>query len=183
MFIVDPNRFQEALKERGYHSLTQLAHELGMHRNTLHYYLSGRPPLPENFEKVIRALNLTPGEILIEKEVSKKFVHQEIAPLVDQLHSEFPDITFILFGSRAKGRGRKYSDWDLGVYCKEGLSHQRYRSIVRRKEDLVENSPYLVDLVNLNNADSSFLKKISKHWVFLTGRQQDWIELQKSLIP
>jgi len=182
VYIVAKDLFHKALKEQGYPSLSQLARDLGIHRNTLHYYLAGRPLLPENFERVIGALGLSPGEILVQKKSSPDIPYQEIVPLIDQLHAEFPQVTFILFGSRAKGKARRYSDWDLGVYHKDGLDHSTYRSIVKRKGNLTEDFPYLVEVVNLNRADLEFLKDISRHWIFLTGRRQDWVDLQKRVL-
>lgn len=182
MFVLDTTKFREAVKERGYRSLGELARSLGMHRNTIHFYLSGHRVLPAQFEKMIQSVGLTPTDILVEK--GEKFSSlQEIAPVVDQLHREFPEVTFVLFGSRARGRSHRYSDWDIGLFSRTGLPHPLYRKLLRRRDELVESLPLMVDLVNLNRADVSFLKNISKNWVFLTGRQQDWVELQRSTLP
>lgn len=178
MLFFDESKFHRALKEKGYRSLGQFAQELGLHRNTLHHYLSGRSVIPEGLERIIRGLDLRPGEILVERE-EKRFVAEPIAGLVDTLHSDFPQVTFVLFGSRALGRAKKYSDWDIGVFSADGLPHALFRRIVRRKDDLTENLPFLVDAVNLNNADKAFLREASRHWRFLTGRQKDWITLQR----
>jgi predicted nucleotidyltransferase len=104
---------------------------------------------------------------------------EPIAPLIDMLSSEFRDATFILFGSRAKGSAQKYSDWDVGVFSKKGISHEMYRKIVNRKEELVEDCPFFVDVVNLNQADKYFLRESAKYWMFLSGKLSDWVELQK----
>ena len=45
----------------------------------------------------------------------------------------------------------------------------------------MSSPPIFVELINLNRADPPFLKKISKDWLFLTGCQQDWIELQRKV--
>ena len=49
----------------------------------------------------------------------------------------------------------------------------------RKKDDLEEDLPFFVDLVNLNNADVSFLGRIRNDWVFLGGKHRDWAELQR----
>lgn len=180
MYILDASKVREAVKKRGYHSLGRLAHSLGLHRNSIHYYLSGRPVLPLSLEKMLEALNLRLADVMVDKkEASANFPYEAIAPPVDRLHAEFPEVTFVLFGSRARGSGQKYSDWDLGVYSRENLFHVLYRRIVRFKDEAVEDFPFLVDLVNLNRAPPSFLKEASKGWIFLAGRQRDWIDLQR----
>jgi predicted nucleotidyltransferase len=179
MFIIETNRFLNALKAKGYRSIKDFAKHIGVHRNTIHYYLSGHRVFPANFEKILEALDLKPADILTQK---RKFFHSpaaEIASLVDQLHLEFPNVTFVLFGSRVRGIAHKYSDWDIGVFSKDGLEHALYRRIVRRNDDMCADFPYLVEIINLNRADESFLREISKHWMFLSGRQQDWIDLQR----
>ncbi len=180
MLVLNTAKFHEALKKRGYRSLGQFAHELGLHRNTIHHYLSGRSVIPEGLERILSGLSLRPGELLVERE-EQSFLAEPIAALVDGLHSEFPQLTFILFGSRARGRAKKYSDWDIGVFSADVLPHSLYRRVLGRKDDLAENLPFFVDVVNLNNADSAFLKEASRHWRFLTGRQRDWIALQRKV--
>lgn len=181
MVILDAGRFWEALKRKGYTSASELAQNLGIHRNTIQRYLSGKNVLPENLEKVLRALSLKFSEALIEKKESASPQMETLAAVVDKLHREFPEATFILFGSRAEGRARQYSDWDIGVYSRDGIAHALYRKIALRKDDLEEGLPYFIDIVNLNRADLAFLRDISKDWVFLTGSQQDWLDLQKKV--
>ncbi len=181
MFVLDAVKFKEAVKRQGYRSLGELARLLGIHRNTIHFYLSGHRIFPAQFEKMIRTIGLKPTDVLIEKG-EELFSAQSLALIVDQLHREFPEITFVLFGSRAQGRAHRYSDWDVGVYSRQGISHPVYRALARRKDELVESLPVMLDLVNLNRADTAFLKEISKGWTFLTGSQQDWIELKRSVL-
>ena len=91
-------------------------------------------------------------------------------------------MTLVLFGSRAQDTARKYSDWDLGVFCADGLPHEKFCKIRKRKIELEEKSPYFIDLINLNRGDQDFLRDISQNWIFLTGKRQDWIELQKKAL-
>jgi predicted nucleotidyltransferase len=181
VYIIDSNRFKKALKARGYKSIGQLAKSLGIHRNTIHYYLSGNGVLPDNLEKMLHALDLKPADIIIEKREEPSLKLAPIALLIDRLHEEFPDVTIVLFGSRPRGTAHKYSDWDLGVFSKGGIPHELYRSMVIRKNELVEDLPFFVDLVNLNRADKSFLRESSRHWIFLAGKVSDWVELQRKV--
>ena len=181
MLVLDGARFREAVKVSGYHSLGELARSLGIHRNTIHYYLSGHRVLPPQLEKMVRAVGLKPVDIFVEKERESATSRNEIAPVVDQLHREFPEITFVLFSSRVGAKAHRYSDWDIGVFSRTGLPHVTYRTLLKKKAELIETTPLMVDLVNLNRADLSFLKEISRNWIFLTGHQQDWLELHRRL--
>ncbi|MFH1874940.1 MAG: nucleotidyltransferase domain-containing protein [Pseudomonadota bacterium] len=178
--ILDKTLFYEGMKKKGYSSISELAKALGLHRNTIHYYLSGNGVFPDCLDKILAELDLNPAEVLIQKQF-KKVDLEEIAPVIDQLAEEFPEITFILFGSRAKTNAAKYSDWDIGVFSKQGLDHELYRRMIRRKDELVENLPFFVDLVNFNRADDDFLLEVSKNWKFLVGKIGDWIFLQKKV--
>lgn len=155
MYIIDTARFHEALKAKGYGSLGEFARDLGIHRNTVHYYLAERPVFPDKLDQMLHALELSPDKVLIEKRGVSFFPHDAIASLIDELHATFPDVTLILFGSRVQGRAYKYSDWDIGVYRREGLSHQQYRRISQFTDELAEDLPFFVDVVNLNRADQA----------------------------
>ena len=104
---------------------------------------------------------------------------KSIASLADNLHRQFPDMTVILFGSRASGCAQQYSDWDLGIYSGQGITHKDYQKALRLKSDFEDDSPYFIDLVNLNHVDQAFINNISKDWIFLTGSQTDWIDLNE----
>lgn len=179
MVILNRERFREALENKGYGSAGELAAALGIHRNTIQHYLSGKSALPDALEKIIRALAIKPSEAFIEKKEPDFLKTEAIAGVVDELHKAFPEVTFVLFGSRATGRAHKYSDWDIGVYSRQGIEHSLYIKIAIQKSDLEDNLPYFIDIINLNRADPSFLNDMAKHWVFLTGSQLDWIALQK----
>ena len=183
MFTVDRERLLEAMHLKGYRSIGQLAQALGVHRNTIQYYLSGQGIFPANFQKLLKALDLHPAQILVRRQEKSPYPQEAIAGLVDQLHGECPQITFVLFGSWAQKKASKYSDWDIGVFSRDGISHPLYRKLVKRAGDLAENLPFVVDVVNLNRAENQFLTQAAAHWSFLAGRQQDWIALQRRVLP
>ena len=178
MYVLDKDKFFKVMKKRGFRSVNMLANFLGLHRNTINHYLSGRGVFSTSIEKLFETLDISPLDLLIQKK-EEEFPHlNEIALLIDKLHSEFPDITFILFGSRAKKRHTKYSDWDIGCYSQTGIAHSEFRKILLRTRELTDSLLHSIDFVNLNRADSVFLSEISKHWKFLTGKQRDWINLR-----
>lgn len=180
MYIIDSERFQQALRERGYRSIGALAKALGIHRNTIHHHLSGNGVFPDGLERMLEALDLSPADIIIQREPGEHPL-ERIAPVIDALHASFPEVTFILFGSRARRNARKYSDWDVGVYASDGLAHERYRKIVQRADELAEGLPFDIDIVNFNHADEAFLAEASRGWRFLSGRLSDWYALQRKV--
>lgn len=182
MHIISQSKFKDALKSKGYRSIDEFAKALGIHRNSIHYYLSGHGIFPKVVDKIISALGIRPLDIIVEKKDDSNLNIEGIADLVDALHKEFPDITFILFGSRVEGRASKYSDWDIGVFSSLGIEHATYRKIIQKKDEIAENSPYFIDIVNLNRAEPDFLQKISKHWLFLTGCVKDWLYLCRKVV-
>ncbi len=179
MYTLNRQIFEMALKAKGYSSVGDFAKALGMHRNTIYHYLVGNSVFAPKFGQLLQALDLNPADALVRRDSSRSPGMQDLAPLIDRIHEEFPDVTLVLFGSRARGTAARYADWDIGVYCAAGLPHILYRKIRRRIADLVEDgSPYLMDVVNLNQADEAFVREASRGWMFLTGKQKDWLALQ-----
>lgn len=179
MYIVDKDTFQRAMRRYGYKSLSHLAKSLKLHRNTVQNYLAGQSVLTDSMEKLLFALKLTPAQLFIKDRVKEEIPFAAIASLIDDLSEKFPQITFILFGSRAAERQHKYSDYNIGVFSAAGIGFELFNKLLIEKDKLAEDLPFLVDLLNLNRADSLFLKNISSSWLFLSGKQQHWVALQK----
>jgi predicted nucleotidyltransferase len=61
-----------------------------------------------------------------------------------------------VFGSRAKGKSRRFSDWDIGI---RGERPAPIRTVLRAEEEL-ENSdiPVNVEIVDFNQTDQKFAK-------------------------
>lgn len=179
--ILDQKRFEEAMRRQGFSSIGALAKAVGVHRNTIHYYLSGHGVFPEKLEKLFSRLSIRPADVLVQKKQPGADPLSTIAPLIDRLQSRFPEVAFVLFGSRARNTARPYSDWDVGVYCHHGISHEQYRIMRHEKEDWEEQSPYMVDVTNLNRADEDFLKSVSRGWIFLGGNLGSWLALNQKV--
>lgn len=75
-----------------------------------------------------------------------------------------PEAKFYIFGSRAKGKYREYSDVDIAIDSL-GLTS----SLKSKLELEFENStfPYEVDIVDLNNIKDNFKKLIQDELVLL----------------
>lgn len=181
MHILDPQRFAEAVERQGFTSIGALARALGIHRNTIHHYLSGHGVFPAKLEKILDRLSLNPADVLVQKKANDANPLSPIAPLVDRLQRQCPDAAFVLFGSRARNTARAYSDWDIGAFSLGGISHEQYRQMRHTKEEWEEGSPYMVDVTNLNRADTDFLKSAARGWIFLGGNLGSWLALQQKV--
>lgn len=179
MITLDQDLFKSALRKSPYKNITALSQALGIHRNTIHYYLSGVSIIPQKLEHLLTSIGLNPLEALKRVPENTPPSLKSIAALTDTLHQQFPHITIVLFGSRARGSATRYADWDLGIYSNQGICHKDYQQLQRIKSDFEDESPYFIDLVNLNRADDTFLENISRDWMFLTGSQTDWINLNE----
>ena len=177
-YLLDTTRLRSAVRSSRYGTLTALADATGVHRNTLQYYLSGKPVISDKLARVLDAVGLDLKEVLV-RPGSETLLSEEVADAVDALGSRHPDITLVLFGSRARRAAQRYSDFDIGAYSHQGMPHDRYRAMRSYLRDLEDRLPVYIDLVNLNRADRSFLRHIRKDWHFLCGRQRDWLALNR----
>lgn len=178
MYYLDKDKFYASLASSGYSSVEELAKSLGVHRNTIHYYLKGKPIISTKLSAIIKGLGVGLMDI-ISKEPELQFPQEPIAALIDQLLDKTPEFTYVLFGSRARKSAKKYSDFDIGVYREKGIPLSDYLNLLRQRDELEDDSAFFIDLVNLNNADREFITEISKDWIFLGGKQRDWLALQK----
>lgn len=69
------------------------------------------------------------------------------------------DYSLFIFGSRASGENKKYSDIDIGV---EGKKPVKFLTLAKLQDAFEEsNLPYIIDLVDFATVSDSF-KKIAK---------------------
>ena len=176
-YILDTTVFNHALRRAGFSSLTELARELKVHRNTLHYYLSGNSVVSSKLERAIRRLGLSLFDVVISDEEGP-FMDDRVLRIVDKITSVSRELAVVLFGSRAKHKAHRYSDFDLGVYSHQGGSTECYLNLVQLVEDLSEDLPFKIDLVNLNQVEDFFLEEISQNWQFIGGSAVAWNKLR-----
>lgn len=90
-----------------------------------------------------------------EKEVKAMIVNQ-LLKAKDLLQGH----KVILYGSRARGTARPYSDFDIGICGKEPLSFTAFYKL----EDMMEELPtlYKIDLVDLNRTNTGFQQEALK---------------------
>ena len=181
MYVIDPHALEKAMADNGYPTLQALADAMGVHRNTLHYYLKGQSIFPKAINDLLDRLNLSPAQAIRKKAVARHRVWSAIAPIVDRLTKEFPAVAWVMFGSRARGDERKYSDWDLGVFAKKGIEHRQYVNMRVRLAELMEATAYLADLTNLSVADREFYDTVASDLAYLGGSFTEWLALQERI--
>lgn len=77
------------------------------------------------------------------------------------------DKKLILFGSRATGKNKERSDFDLGILSGESIN---FVSLYKLKDALDElPTLYSIDLVDLNNVSASFRNEALKNYTVLYG--------------
>ena len=178
-FILDEAKVHTAMKNKGFGSIESLANALGVHRNTILPYLSGDRALPDCLDRMLKILELSPGEAITKNIKSQHQPGLEISALISSLVQLAPENAYILFGSRARGNFRKHSDYDVGVYKIGGLPFAELSKLIDLTEAWEETKHYDVNLTNLTLSDSDFLLEVRASWVYLGGSLEAWIELQK----
>lgn len=97
-------------------------------------------------------------------------MHSEALPTIDRrglaaVAADFGLRLVVLFGSRARGRARPDSDWDIAV---AGCSSQHYWALYGALQGTLTERAML-DLVRLESADALFRYEIMRDAVLLYG--------------
>ena len=166
-------------RRRGYRGIAGLLRSLGLHRNTLNRFAHGAGVLPKSVEMVLAALQIPLQEAIQNKRNVENSNLLPILPLIEQLGTKFSRYSFVLFGSRARGRSRKYSDFDIGVIADSTLPFSDYSKMLELKEEFEARSPFFVDLVDLSHADKDFINSVSQEAELLSGKYSDLLKLQQ----
>lgn len=169
-------QFQRALSRLGYTNAAQFARAHRINRATLNNYLQGRGPLPESFYAIADALQVDPMQLLTPTaSVGDIPKLEEIAHILAAIRAVSKHMAVGLLGSRARGTAKTYSDWDLGITC--GMHPMPDEVFLRTRgmvDDLREDLPRGVDVVNLDAAPEWFLKGIQYTPKFLAGNESSW---------
>ncbi len=174
---LDATRLQQAMHEHGFSSATDFAHALGLHRNTVSKYLAGKASLPSALARMLATLELSPAEILNLRLRRRLVPGLGVSSLVDQLHTIVPEAVFALFGSRARGTAKPYSDYDIAVFSPDVLDFARFSRLLDRVSEWNQESLLTAQLVDLSRAEASFLRGLAEDLVFLAGSHGIWCEL------
>ncbi len=90
--------------------------------------------------------------------------------VVDLLKQELNPERIILFGSRAKGSAKPYSDIDIAIEGGKTLDYREKRKLKEKIEDI--SGIYTVDLVFLDGVEDDFAEIIKKHVGFCMKKEE-----------
>lgn len=166
-----------AMRRKGFRSVEHLAQVLGLHRNTIGNYLQGSSAIPKALGKILDVLEVGPKDIFEERIVRRKVPGLKIEPLIETLLQRASHGAFVLFGSRARGTAKQFSDYDLGVYTREEIGFSDFSKLLTAVDEFNSKALVTAQLTNLSRADSDFLRAIGGDLFFLGGSFKNWIEL------
>ena len=178
---IDTARLRKAIQDRGYSSAMEFAEAVGVHRNTLGNYLSGRTALPSGLGRILTALDLDPADVLSLPIRRRQVPGLTVTDLVDGLAEIAPRGAFVLFGSRARGTAKPYSDYDIGFFATDSIDFAVFSRMLDRVAEWSETSLVTVQLVDLSRADPEFLAGIVDDAVFIGGSYAVWCELLRKM--
>lgn len=175
--LIDSDRLQRQIRVRGFGSVKEFADSVGVHRNTVGNYLSGKAAIPGALATILEALDLAPGEVLSLSRRRRHVPGLSVSRLITSLHQADPQAVYVLFGSRARGTEKRYSDYDIGVYQREAMGFSMYSRLLNLVADWNEGATQTAQLTDLTRADASFLTAVSGDLRFLAGSHGAWCDL------
>ena len=176
-FILNKESFLAALTRSGYTSVSHLAGALGVHRNSLSNYLNGGPIFPEVLEKALVALRVEPGSLIQRAVPASEEPTRVIAELSDSISRKDPHSCVVMFGSRARGRHKRFSDYDLGVFNPSGIPFSDFSAMLSCVDDFNDATMMTAQLTNISSADDTFLNEIGPDLYFVAGSHVAWTTL------
>jgi len=179
-YRMDKEVFYSKLQAAGFRSLLEFARRTGIHRNTLSEYLAGREVFQNAFARIAAELGCDPLDVacrVMDAEVAIKDL-AEIKSIIDHLVAADPKIAVVLLGSRAKGKSRKFSDWDLGITrIPDLIDGDLYLKLRGEIEYLADDLQRGVDLINIDAAPLWFFEGIDYDPIFLDGNREGFAHL------
>ena len=175
--LIDADELQRQIRARGYGSVREFADAVGVHRNTVGNYLSGKAAMPGALATILEALDLSPGDVLSLPRRRRHVPGLSVSDLVTSLHRATPQAAYVLFGSRARGDGKQYSDYDIGVFQHEPLAFSAYSRLLNIVADWNEEATQTAQLTDLTRANGAFLSEVSGDLCFLAGSHNAWCDL------
>jgi len=174
-YHIDAEKLRRIVTQRGYAHVTDFARSHGFNRSTMNNYLKGRGPFSETYYGICDTLQIDPLSILLPSPAAPMADMDEIMPVVKKLCSFDKEIAVGLLGSRARGKNRKYSDWDLCVTRGTRiLTGEEFLRLKRTVDGEVDRLPREVDFVNLDAAPEWFMLDLNYEPVFLAGSSNAW---------
>ncbi|MFH1130771.1 MAG: helix-turn-helix domain-containing protein [Pseudomonadota bacterium] len=180
-YVLNQKAFQYHLREKGYRNVLDFAQQVGIHRNTISQYLKGKGVFSSSFERIARTLGIDPLKLAMPvSDTTAKIQELDvIRPAIALLTKHDKKITVVLLGSRAKRKNSRFADWDIGILRVappiSGIEFLELKSVLN---DLVDDLPHNVDLINLDKAPGWFFQKMEYEPIFLDGDEHNFIYLK-----
>ena len=175
--LLDGARLSREIRAQGFSSVKEFADTIGVHRNTVGNYLSGKTGFPGALGRILEALGLAPAEVLSLSSRRRQVPGLTLTDLIDSLHRAVPEAALVLFGSRARGTAKQYSDYDIGVYHLGAFSFPVYSMLLDQVSAWNDRSLVAAQLVDLTRADGSFLGEVAEDLTFMAGSHSAWCGL------
>jgi predicted nucleotidyltransferase len=180
-YILNKDSFLATLRASSYRSVSALAAAIGVHRNSLSNYVNGDPVFPEVLERALLALQADPATMITRVAPVLDQSPRVVAELTDRIARRDPTACVVLFGSRARGRHKRFSDFDIGAYSKRGIPFATFSEMLSCVDDFNETSMHTAQLTNLSDADREFLREIGPDLKFLAGSNVAWNNLNDTV--
>ena len=175
--LLDGSRLRREIRSQGFSGVKEFADAVGVHRNTVGNYISGKTALPGALAQILEALDLAPAEVISLFPRRRQVHGLLVSDLVESLHRVSPEAALVLFGSRARGAAKRYSDYDIGVFQVDALEFPIYSRMLDVVAEWNEESLVAVQLVDLTHAEVSFLEDLVEDLVLLAGSLAAWCDL------
>lgn len=104
------------------------------------HIINGGQVIPAVLEKALLSLHIDPAKFIKLAPPSVNESTRVVAELTDSITEKFPRCCVVLFGSRARGRHKRFSDYDLGVYAKKGVPFNIFSLMLSCVDDFNETS-------------------------------------------
>lgn len=170
MLYLDEEKLNAVLMARGM-TISQLAHQCGISRQSVYDMFSKKPVFNSTFVKILNHLGINYDQVTESRDntllrTMPMRIQKAVMSLIQFCDAH--NAGLVLFGSRARGKSGVIPDWDFGVYSSK-LFDQRAFSVLKQKL-MDEVFPNRIDIVNLNVAPSWFLESIVSDYIQIHGK-------------
>jgi predicted nucleotidyltransferase len=172
MAKLSPLKLSRKMKEEGISSLQALGKKSGLHRNTLYPLMRGeRSPFSSSYLRLCQTLGVSPIELLEEPAGSAlDVIGAALQRGIETFDPGRQSLAFCLFGSRATGKAKRFSDYDVGVTGGERpLDSKLFLKIKEYLLSACDDLAVKVDLVNFDQAPLSFVLDFDSPLSFIAG--------------
>jgi transcriptional regulator with XRE-family HTH domain len=167
-FVLDVEKLKAFSRKAGIQTIGELCEKANIHKNSITPYLKGeRSPFTQVVLDIAAALRVSAQDLVgVGEDHIVTDLRSRLGTLMESGWSLF------LFGSRARGSEKKFSDIDVGVTGgKVKLSFSDFSIFKSKAEDAYDNYPLSLNLVNLDMAPADFLLNIEPDLTFICGNE------------